>query len=163
MKSLFVIRHAKSSWDIAALNDFDRILNERGQKDAPMMAKRLLQKKIVIDAFISSNAVRAFSTAKLFAQEYGVIENTIITIPELYHASPFTFHKVVANIDNKYQSVAIFSHNPGITEFVNELTTAKIDNMPTCGIFALKININHWNDFGSSKKEFLFFDYPKSV
>ena len=72
MKSLLIIRHAKSDWDNSSLNDFDRPLNKRGKRDAPEMAKRLLGKKISIDAFVSSPALRAFTTCKIIAQEYGI-------------------------------------------------------------------------------------------
>ena len=79
-KTLLLIRHAKSSWDISNLNDFERPLNDRGKKDAPAMAKRLLHKKISIDAFVSSPAKRAKKTAELFCQEYGKKDDDIIFI-----------------------------------------------------------------------------------
>ena len=163
MKQLLIIRHAKSSWDISTLNDFDRPLNARGHDDAPMMAKRLLDKKISIDAFVSSTAKRALTTAAYFAETYEAKENAIIKTPELYHASSKDFYEVIKKINDKFNSIAIFSHNPGITDFVNDLTKTKIDNMPTCGVFAVKVNINSWKDFADAKKEFLFFDYPKAV
>lgn len=161
MKQLLVIRHAKSSWDYSVLNDFDRPLNERGHHDAMMMATRLLERKIKIDAFISSPANRAFTTATYFAEVFGEKENTIIKVPELYHAAADVFYKVISKTDNAFNTIAIFSHNPGITDFVNELTNRQLDSMPTCAVFAVKANINHWKLFASSKKEFLFFDFPK--
>ncbi len=161
MKQLLVIRHAKSSWDYSVLNDFDRPLNERGHHDAMMMASRLLESNITIDAFISSSANRAFTTATYFAEIFGEKENCIIKVPELYHAPAAVIYNVISKIDGAFNTIAIFSHNPGITEFVNELTDRQLDNMPTCGIFAVKANINHWKLFASSKKEFLFFDFPK--
>jgi phosphohistidine phosphatase len=163
MKQLLIIRHAKSSWDFSTLNDFDRPLNARGHHDTPMMAKRVFDKKIIIDAFISSTAKRALNTAEYFAEAYGFNKNDIIKKPELYHASADEFYKVIKNLDDQFNSIAIFSHNPGITDFVNELTKTKIDNIPTCGVFAVKADINSWNDFAEAKKEFLFFDYPKAV
>jgi phosphohistidine phosphatase len=162
MKQLIIIRHAKSSWELGVLSDFDRSLNERGHKDAPAMAKRLLDKNIAIDLFVSSTAKRAFTTASYFAQAYHQTENEIVKIPELYHAMPNVFYDVIKNVEDKFDSIALFSHNPGITEFVNELTNTKIDDMPTCGIFAIQLNIISWKDFAKAKKEFWFFDYPKS-
>lgn len=161
MKSLLIIRHAKSSWDNLSQKDFDRPLNERGHHDAPMMAKRLLNKKINIDAFISSPAKRAFTTCKYFASAYGVKENKIILVPYLYEASVMDFYDAVSNADNSFSSIAVFSHNPGITAFVNLLSNTQIDNMPTCGVFAVKADTDNWQDFTSSKKIFWFFDYPK--
>jgi len=162
MKTLLIIRHAKSSWDIGTLNDFERPLNERGKKDAPEMAKRLLDKKIIIDAFVSSPAKRAKKTAELFCEVYNHKEEDIIFISALYHANSHAFYHTIENFADTYNTVAIFSHNPGITSFVNELTESlRIDNMPTCGAFAIKVDTNKWKDFKRSKKEFLFFDHPK--
>jgi phosphohistidine phosphatase len=163
MKQLLIIRHAKSSWDLATLNDFDRPLNERGLSDAPTMGKRLLDKHVQIDAFISSTAKRAFTTATLIAETFGLKQKEIIKVPELYHAAPTVFYKVITQVDDKYNSIAIFSHNPGITEFVNQLTNTRIDDMPTCGIFAVTINADNWKDFAEADKSFWFFDYPKAV
>ncbi len=161
MKTLLIIRHAKSSWDNALQDDFDRPLNNRGHQDAPEMAARLLLRQPQIDAFVSSTALRAFTTAAYFAKAYGLSEKKIIAIPELYHASVAVFIRTISQIDDRHQSAAVFSHNPGITAFVNELTAVRIDNMPTCGIFAVTINTPHWKDFISTEKSFLFFDYPK--
>jgi len=162
-KTLLLIRHAKSSWDIGSLNDFDRPLNDRGKKDAPTMAKRLLSKKINIDAFVASPAKRAKKTAELFCKEYGKGEDDIIFITKLYHASPDIFFEVIDELDNGFNTVAIFSHNMGITEFANQLVKdLQIDNMPTCGIFAVKINAKKWAGFKNEKRDFLFFDYPKN-
>jgi phosphohistidine phosphatase len=83
-------------------------------------------------------------------------------MPELYQADEPAFYTTVSLLADKYQSAAIFSHNPGITEFANSLTQVRIDNMPTCSIFAIRISINTWSEFAAGQKEFLFFDYPKS-
>jgi phosphohistidine phosphatase len=162
MKSLLLIRHAKSSWDNAFQKDFDRPLNERGHKDAPAMAKRLAGEKVEIDAFISSPAVRALSTAAYFAKVYGKKEKDIITFSELYQAAPKTFHQVIKKTDDALNSIAVFSHNPGITDLANELTDSRIDDMPTCAIFAVHADIEHWKDFEKSKITLWFFDYPKA-
>jgi phosphohistidine phosphatase len=162
MKTLFLIRHAKSSWDTATLSDFDRPLNERGKKDAPAMAKRLLQNKVSPDLFVSSPAKRAKKTAELFVSEFGKQESDIVFVSELYHAPAESFYNIIAGFNDQFNAAAIFSHNPGITEFVNSLTTVRLDNMPTCGIFAVNALIKNWADFASAKKEFWFFDYPKS-
>ena len=161
-KQLLLIRHAKSSWDDFSINDFDRPLNERGKKDAPVMAKRLLDKGIAIDAFISSPAKRAKKTAEIIAKEYKAEKDDIFFFDELYLARPSIFIEVISNINDRYDTIAVFSHNEGITEFANSLTGTKTDNIPTCGIFAIKIKAKHWKDFKTAEKEFWFFDSPKN-
>lgn len=163
MKHLLVIRHAKSSWSDAALPDFDRPLNDRGKHDSPLMAQRLLARSIAIDAFLSSPARRARKTAALFAAEYNYDKDKIILIPELYHASPLHFFEVIAQAPPQANTIAVFSHNPGITEFVNMLTEVRVDDMPTCAIFGVQVNTQHWTDFETAPKRFWFFDYPKSL
>ena len=160
MKHLLFIRHAKSSWEVAT-TDFERPLNDRGKKDAPAMAERMLKRDIRIETFISSPARRASTTAALFATKYGFARDIIRHVPDLYDARPVDFNKAIEEIDDQYNSAAIFSHNPGITEMVNKLTNVKVDDMPTCSIFAVKIRTDHWKDFAGAEKEFLFFDYPK--
>ena len=162
MKHLLIIRHAKSSWDFLDMDDFDRPLNERGNNDAPKMARRLIKKDITIDAFVSSPAKRALTTASIFAGAYDVKQKHIIQVPSLYEASSSEFYNVVASLDNSFKTVAIFSHNPGITDFANTLTKVRLDNIPTCGIFAIKVDLKSWGDFAGAEKEFWFFDYPKN-
>lgn len=164
MKTLLIIRHAKSNWDATALNDFDRSLNERGKKDAPIMAQRLLDKKMIIDAFVSSPAKRAKKTAELFCTTYRKDINDIIFVSALYHPTPETIFTVVEQLDNKLSNVAIFSHNDGITEFANKLAeNFVIDNLPTCSVCAVEIKIDNWKNFTKSKKEFLFFYTPEKI
>ena len=163
MKTLYIIRHAKSSWGDFKLPDFERPLNERGRTDAPIMAKRSLAKKIKIDAFVSSPAKRAKKTCKLFCAEYQAKEEDIIFIEKLYLASAGIFFEVIKELDNKYEHVAVFAHNPGITDFVNRLCeNIHIDEMPTCSIFAADCNIEKWEDLKETENKFLFFDFPKA-
>lgn len=162
MKSLLLVRHAKSDWGDLSLEDFERPLNERGKRDAPAMAHRLLDKKIKPDAFIASPAKRAAKTAKLFAEEMKMKKDNIIFKPELYLAGPEVFYTVIENTDDDLETIAVFSHNEGITQFANMLTNARVDNIPTCGIFAIKIKSGNWKDFRKAEKEFWFFDYPKN-
>ena len=162
-KQLLLVRHAKSSWADVMQQDFDRPLNERGEKDAPEMAKKLAKRDISIDAFISSPAKRAFSTARYFAKEFDVKKKKIIKMPELYEASVNDFYNTIGQLDDNYTTVALFSHNPGLTAFVNGLTNMHIDDMPTCSIFAVSIQTDQWKNFKEAPKEFWFFDYPKNI
>ena len=127
------------------------------------MAKRL-HKKTKIDAFVSSPAKRTKKTAEIFAQAYGIDGKDIIFVSALYQASSGVFFEVVSELNDSFNSVAIFAHNPGITEFANQLVPeAKLDNMPTCSAFAVQAEVDNWSAFGKAKRTFLFFDYPKNT
>jgi phosphohistidine phosphatase len=144
------------------MTDFDRPLNERGKEDAPKMAKRLLEREVAIDAFISSPAKRARKTASLFIKEYDRDKDEIILVPELYHPASQAFYTAIEHAPANASCIALFSHNPGITEFVNELTEVRIDDMPTCSVFAVRANIQRWSQFKDAEKQYWFFDFPKA-
>lgn len=163
MKTVILVRHAKSDWSDASLSDFERPLNERGKRDAPVMAQRLKDKKIKLDAIIASPAKRAAKTAKCFAEIFDIKKDKIDFKEKLYLAEPSTFYAVIENADNKHDCIAVFSHNFGITDFANMLTNTRIDNIPTCGVFAINVKADKWSDFKDAEKEFLFFDYPKAA
>lgn len=162
MKTLLLIRHAKSSWDDPSLSDFDRTLTERGKSDAKMMAKRIKEQSIDIDSFVASPAKRAKKTAKIFMKKFKKDVEDMLLIPDLYEASVGNFYATIENLEDTKNVVAVFAHNPGITEFVNSLQCSPVYNMPTCAVFALKIITNQWKDFREAEKQFLFFDYPKN-
>src|ERR1700709_74898 len=126
MKNIILIRHAKSSWDSPLFKDFDRPLNERGIHDAPIMAKRLLEHKVSVDAILSSTALRAKTTANHFAKTLSLSEKKIFLFDELYNAPAHTFYKVISQLDDSLDTVAIFAHNPGITDMANSLEVAKL-------------------------------------
>ncbi len=162
MKTILLIRHAKSSWANLGQQDFDRPLNERGLANANTMAVRLLKEGVAIDWFVSSPAKRAISTCKIFTSKYKFNENNIIQLTELYHAVEEIYYDVIENLDNTKNVVAIFGHNPGISEIASSLPTNKtFVNMPTCGIVAVQANLANWKYFNKAKKELLFFKYPK--
>lgn len=127
------------------------------------MATRVMARNISVDAFISSPAKRAKKTAELFAETMKQAAEEIIFISSLYHAPPEVFFDVIKDMDDSFETIAVFAHNPGITYFVNQLvTTVRIDNMPTCAVFAVQAPVSQWKEFVRAKKEFLFFDYPKN-
>ena len=162
MKTIIIVRHAKSSWDDLSLSDFDRPLNERGKHDAPIMAERLLKKQPTIQAFISSPAKRARKTATIFAKTYGLEKGDVQLKDDLYMASESVFYSVISQLPESVNSIAVFAHNPGLTDFVNSLTHFRIDDVPTCGIFAISAQ-GPWEDFRIAPKQFVFFDYPKNA
>ncbi|MBM3439310.1 MAG: histidine phosphatase family protein [Bacteroidetes bacterium] len=162
MKQLLLIRHAKSSWANMGMSDIERPLNDRGEKDAPEMAKRLLQKDIIPQLLVTSTATRARTTCEVFASVLAIAKKNILETAQLYMAKPSTYWDVIAALPNEAATVALFAHNPGITEFANELTHVRIDNMPTCSIFAVNIRCENWKDFKAAEKTFSFFDWPKN-
>lgn len=161
MKTLILVRHAKSDWQDITLDDFDRPLNARGKTDAPVMAERLRKRGMVPDLFISSPAKRARKTADIFAETYAVDKNDILFEKDLYLAPPYVFTEVIGRFKDEGNIAVIFSHNPGITDFANTLTNARIDDMPTCAIFAVEADTDSWAAFDTASKRFLFCDYPK--
>ena len=161
MKTLILVRHAKSDWKAAYEDDFDRPLNDRGKRDAVNMAERLHQKGVQIDLILTSPARRARKTARAFAQRYGLDTVKTIEVPELYLADAREISVVVAGLSDETDTVAVFGHNPGFTVFANAQEVVRIDEMPTCSILALSINAEHWSAFDRSEKKFLFFDRPK--
>jgi phosphohistidine phosphatase len=162
MKILLLVRHAKSSWDDITMKDFDRPLNERGKKDAPEMAERLKERDIRLTHVISSPARRAKRTARFFAEAFGFEKEDIQLVQNLYEPTMQAFAEAVAALPDSKDVVALFAHNPGITEYVNSLTNVRVDDMPTCAVFGVGTNAESWSAFSSADKQFLFFDYPKN-
>ncbi len=161
-RRLFMIRHAKSSWVNPLQSDFDRPLNDRGEHDAPMMGKRLKELGIAPGLIISSTAKRAQQTAKKIAKETGYDTDAIKWYEKLYHCIPAVFEEVLYEVDDNIKTVFIVAHNPGITEFVNELSPEfDIDNMPTCGIAGIEFFAEQWNEFNRIEKKVILFEHPK--
>ncbi|HEY4934992.1 MAG TPA: histidine phosphatase family protein [Puia sp.] len=161
MKTLILVRHAKSSHSFGLSSDFDRPLNDRGFREAADMGKKLFKKKILIDQFVSSPAARAKTTAELIVAEYGRKLKEILYIPTLYNAAQENFIEVIQKLDDTHSHVALFSHNPGITDFASSLTNTHISHMPTCSVFAVTSPIDYWKDFAKAEKSYLFFYKPE--
>ncbi len=162
MKTLYIVRHAKSSWDAPDLNDLDRPLNDRGEKDAPRMGKRLKERNVTPGAVYSSPAVRAFSTAKLIVDAIGSPSHSIHIKRALYHADAESLLRVVHAANDNADSIMIVGHNPGLTEFANDLLNEFIDNIPTAGVVAAQLKINSWKNAVMGCGTLLFFDFPKN-
>jgi phosphohistidine phosphatase len=163
MKTLYIVRHAKSSWDNSELSDFERPLNERGKRDAPDMGKRLNERGLKPDCVISSPAKRAFSTAKRICKVLGFEKEKIRTDRRLYHADDEMMLSVLREVKSNLDSVMIFGHNPGLTDFVNSLVSEEldIDNVPTCGVVAFSFETDTWSSINWGTGNLVFFDYPK--
>jgi len=163
MKTLYLVRHAKSSWKYPDLSDHDRPLNKRGKRDAPEMGKRLLKQHAVPNTMISSTANRAYTTARMIAKEVDFPIDEIIPNSDLFHADPSEILDTVHRISDAHQSAMIFGHNPGFTWAANQLANLQIDNIPTCGIVVISFSIDSWAEVGFGKGELVFYDYPKRI
>ncbi|HCN12748.1 MAG TPA: histidine phosphatase family protein [Kaistella sp.] len=158
MKTLILVRHAKSDWP-ENTDDFDRPLAERGLEDAVKMSKFLKDNNIEIQKFVSSPAVRALNTCKIFNQTYDI---EIDTNQKLYNPSERNFESVIYDLENDVNSVAMFSHNNGISNFANSMSD-DVFMFPTCGVAGFQIETDSWSDFENAKKKLVFFYEPKKI
>jgi phosphohistidine phosphatase len=158
MKNLILVRHAKSDWP-EEMDDFDRPLADKGLQDALKMSKFLKNQNILIDQFVSSPAVRALSTCKVFNQTYRL---DLSTNDKLYNPSENNFNSVIYDLDDQVNSVALFSHNNGISNFANYITD-HIFHFSTCGVAGFEIDCNSWSEFDGAKKKFLFYYEPNKI
>lgn len=161
MKSIFLNRHAKSSWDNPSLSDFDRPLNERGKADAPRMAKRFVNREHEVDLILSSPAKRAFSTAKKFAKALGIKKKKIKKDPRIYEASIPTLLKVINELDDANDRVMIFGHNTTFSEIVGYLCGHNVF-MATCAVVRIDFDIDSWEEVSQGNGQFMYMDYPKN-
>ena len=161
MKTLFVMRHAKSSWSEPGLKDFSRPLAQRGLDDIPVMANRFLARGCILDAIVSSPAVRTETTARLFASAIGLPASRVTNDDSLYFAGAPMLLRAVGLFDDDYSRVILVGHNPAITDFVNELANMTIDNVPTGGILQFELGIDHWKQISPGSAKLVEFDYPK--
>ena len=163
MKTLYLLRHAKSSWDNPDLKDFERPLAQRGIGDVPTMVERFKARGGSVDCIICSPAVRTKTTAKMWAQQLGVVSDKVGSNPELYFAGSPMFLKAASLLDDDCNGAMLVGHNPAITDFVNEMAGSDIDNIPTCGLVELSLSINEWSEIEFASAELVYFDYPKKT
>lgn len=161
MKTIFLIRHAKSSWDQPLLKDIDRPLNKRGFRDAPFMANMLSHKIKAPDQLISSPAKRAFTTATYFAEAFKIKPADIQREKGIYEAYTQELLYLVQHLDSSLDTVCLFGHNPGFTSLANQFATDFIDNVPTCGIVEIAGDIDDWSEFQKKKVAVKAFYFPK--
>ena len=161
MKTLILIRHAKSSWKNPSVPDRARPLNKRGKRDAPVMGERLAERGVEVDRVISSPATRALATAEVITEEIGFPWEDIIVDERLYHADASELLEVIQGLDDYLDCVMCFGHNPGLRDFVNRLSPYYIDNVPTCGVVGLRFDVDTWGLVGVYEPIEVDFDYPK--
>ena len=163
MKTLFLVRHAKSSWENLTLSDHERPLNERGEQDAPRMGKRLVSRGVKPDILISSPALRAYSTAVKIAAEISYPKDDIQIHDSLYFKGIRGILDIVHSLKPRVGTAMLFGHNPTMTMLVNALAQTNIANVPTCGIAEIRFYTEFWEDIGEGLGVMQLFDYPKRV
>lgn len=161
MRTLTIIRHAKSSWEQEGLHDFERPLNDRGRRDAPVMAQRLRQVAEIPAVLVSSPALRAITTARIFANGLDIPPDEILLQAKIYDASLSTLMQIIHGLDDRYTHVALFGHNPGLSELSHTLTQCEFDELPTCGIVQIALPATHWRNVSANSGQLLYSSGPK--
>jgi phosphohistidine phosphatase len=159
---LTLVRHAKTEPARSGQEDWDRVLEPRGQRDAPEMARRLKQISPKVDRVLSSPAVRAITTATIMTRELGVSAQKVQQDERLYLASPKDMLAVIRELGERSRHLMVVGHNPGMTEFADKISSERgIDNMPTCAVYTLQFEIAAWSELEWDSGVDAELDYPK--
>lgn len=161
MKTLTLVRHAKSSWKDSRLGDRERPLNKRGKRDAPVMGKRIVAADIRPSLIVCSPAARAWTTAKIIAKEIGYPIEFLQRENSLYLASLDNILDLLVSQDSGFNSLMLVGHNPGLTTFANYLSPGVTNNIPTAGVVAVTFDREDWSLYELPETELLTYDYPK--
>ena len=161
MKFLTIVRHAKSSWKDTSLPDRERPLNKRGERDAPVMGKRINDHGIRPSLIVTSPAVRAWTTAKIIARELNYPKEFLQREDRLYLASLDEILDTIVAQDNGFNSLMVVGHNPGLTDLVNFVQPGLTHNLPTAGVVSVQIDQDHWSLYERPETELLVHDWPK--
>jgi phosphohistidine phosphatase len=160
-KTLYLARHAKSSWHATTARDHDRPLNERGQRDAPMMAKRLVARSACPQGIVSSSATRAVATAELIGGILDLEPHAVSRDERLYAACAITFLAVLRELDPRHDVAMVVAHNPTVHEVITMLTGVQIDRVPSCAIATIQFPGASWDAIKTGGGDLVDFDYPK--
>jgi len=159
MKTLYIVRHAKSSWEYDGVKDIDRPLKKRGINDAYLISNVLQKKVSCPDVFVSSCANRALHTGMIFSYTFNYPLANLKISKSLYSFSDGYLIKTVKALDDSFDSAIIFSHDHGISDFVNKFGSKTVHHVPTCGVIGLKFDISHWKNIKSG--ETFLTEFPK--
>ncbi len=162
MKTLYLLRHAKSSWKDSTLADRDRPLNKRGLRNAPEMGQRLRRKCVQLDRIISSPALRALTTARLIAAEIGFLPEQIEQNDALYFTSFMAMLEVIRQTPEHINRLMLVGHNPDMTSLLHLLAPCDIEDMPTCAIATLQFEVD-WLDLKPKQTTLVDYDYSKKT
>jgi phosphohistidine phosphatase len=162
MKTLLLMRHAKSSWKDEALPDHERPLKKRGRKDAKRMAKVIEKNNLVPDLILTSSAKRAVETVDIVAENLGY-QNEIIYSDALYMGEPGDFVEALKTLDKHYDKVMIVGHNPGLEAYL-QIVDGDIEAMPTASLGYLVIGLDEWKEISfETMGDLIGFWTPKSL
>jgi phosphohistidine phosphatase len=161
MKTLYLVRHAKSSWKYPNLDDFERPLNKRGRKSAPFMGKILKKRNVAPDLILSSPANRASMTARIIAAKINYPLEKIRYSENIYEFSVNALIEVVSHMDDVINKAMLVGHNPALTELANYIGDQPISNIPTSGVFCAELDIPSWAGISDRCGRLIFFEYPK--
>lgn len=162
MKTVFLVRHAKSSWKDSSLKDFDRPLNKRGKRDAPFMGKKLKERQVMPDLILSSPAKRAKKTATSIAAEIGYPRKRIRYDDKMYHSGARALLEIVRNQDDGHGTIMLFGHNPDLGDLAKMLVEkCPVYTIPTTGVYGIRFAVSSWKNVREGKGGTVFFDYPK--
>jgi phosphohistidine phosphatase len=161
MKTLTLVRHAKSSWDEPGLSDKERPLNKRGERDAPLMGQRIVAAGIRPSLIISSPAVRAWTTARIIAREISYPVEFLQREDDLYMASLDKLLDVLVAQDADFNNLMMVGHNPGLTTLANYLVPGVTDNLPTSGVVSVTFEQDDWTLYQRPSMQLHCYDYPK--
>ncbi|TPE45298.1 SixA phosphatase family protein [Pontibacter mangrovi] len=162
MKTLYILRHAKSSWKFDELSDHDRPLNKRGRHDAPLMGHELASRGVKPQLIISSPAVRAISTATLVGRELGYDPDDIEVNTDVYGAGKKDLLQVVQGAPSDIETLMLVGHNEAISEFADMLSMEPVGSLPTAGVVGLEFDCESWYDISKDNSRQLFLDFPKN-
>lgn len=161
MKTLVLVRHAKSSWDDPNLSDRERPLNKRGERDAPFMADLIKKINVIPDIIYSSPATRALTTSKMFASVFNYNIDKIEIKDSIYEFGFSQIINLISHSDNKFNTIFLFGHNPDITAVSSYLSNKHFENVPTCGVVGIEFDFERWDSMAKNSGKIKFYEYPK--
>jgi phosphohistidine phosphatase len=163
MKTIYIVRHAKSSWDFPHLSDHERPLLEKGKKRTRLINDYLIQNKITVDLMVTSHAVRAYETARIIARAIDYPKEGIRVDRMIYHANADRLIDQFYDLSDEFKSIMIIGHNPTLTNFANQYLDKKIEWLPTSGVICINFETDRWEDISRAKYKPVFVVYPKML
>jgi phosphohistidine phosphatase len=163
MKTLYIVRHAKSSWDFPDLADHERPILEKGKKRTKLVLDYLKENNCTVDLFISSHAVRAQQTAVIIAEGLNYPKENIQISTNIYHGSLDVIFDELFELPDDINSVMLFGHNPTFTTLANYFMPKKIDWLPTSAIVCIEFDTDKWENFISARKKVKFVITPRFI
>ncbi|NNF16932.1 MAG: histidine phosphatase family protein [Gammaproteobacteria bacterium] len=162
MKHLILVRHAKAIWNSTDIPDLDRPLSDTGRREVPTMGERLAARGIMPDMIIASPAERAWHTATMLAPYVKLPSDRVEIVEELFLADTDVLLSITQMCDSNVDCLIIVGHNPGITQFANMMTDVAVDNIPTCGMYHMKFDVDAWYDIELKTGDYVAFDFPRN-